>query len=283
MAKRQEVNQAVTAEALFSEVTVERLRSERDRARDHVIGRNRRVGATLCVLSLMRGAGTIDEKTKVRCQAAALQDFQSSENNEAAHYVPGQIFLEPRGSTKALMHEFIQDAGTRTMVASLFSRVQDLHQNFNKADTYAESYARPKLKKIFERACRRVILGPQPTSNRVGANVRVNYEKWVTESCQSYRYAIDNRTARADLTNRPLVVAGPEFTESGALDPHVIDLEATQESHERAVRRNRHGEVTASATDYSDQIRYLRFYAQFGCDPTLTDRLVRDIEHLFKP
>jgi len=52
---------------------------------------------------------------------------------------------------------------------------------------------------------------------------------------------------------------------------------------ERAVKKNKHGRVTATVWDYSTQIRILGYYVQYTVGETLSRVIVGDAENFFKP
>ena len=75
-------------------------------AMGHAMWRNNLVAKVFCYLSVMQAAGKISTKSKVLISPSKLQvpqDFQSTENNQAAHYLPGFVAIQdPSGKLEAL-------------------------------------------------------------------------------------------------------------------------------------------------------------------------------------
>ncbi|MCP4627253.1 MAG: hypothetical protein GY850_27635 [bacterium] len=284
MSDRNQYSDHVTAEGTFSEVTVQHFRSDRALAQDHVIGRNRRVGQLLCYLNLMRGANLFPANAQVACKAARYQDYKSIAGNQAAHYMPGQVFIAVRGQKAQDLSYFVKDEKTKNAIGALFSRVQDLPANYNKADTYVEQFTRPGLKAILAEVCREVIREQAPSlGNRVGWIVIDSFNHWIMRSSQAYAYAIDCKTRIADLEENPVPDGTrPAILEDGTLEPHLFDP-ARAEAYRRAVKRNKRGETTATIWDYSEQIRILKWYLEFTKGTTLSSRIIEDVKQRFRP
>jgi hypothetical protein len=97
------------------------------------------------------------------------------------------------------------------------------------------------------------------------------YADWIKESLAAYSFGINRKTDIADLKDNP--VPPPTIAAElapGLYDPHVLQP-ANIAVYERAVRKNKKGEVAATVWDYSAQIRILGFYVQY----TLGKPLVR--------
>ncbi len=270
---RSQFNKTVALEGEFSESMVVHFRSERDLAKDHVIGRNRRVGILLCYLSLMRGHDLIPANAKVFCGAAWYYDFESSDDNEAAHYLPGQIIINDHDPSY-----YVTDSRTKNGVGELFSREQDLPIDFNKADSYVEQYTRPGLRQLLAEACRNVIRDKVALPNRVSPVVWDCFNEWIAKSLKAYGAAINRKTDIADLEENPIP---PGNEPAMPLEPHLYRPERA-DFYERAVRKNRKGEITATIWDYSQQIRILEYYAEFTAGFELTKKIVEDVKSTFK-
>jgi len=287
MANRNKFNDEVATNGAFSE-GVQRFRNERDLAKDHIMGRNRRVGELLCYLNLMRSHNLLPGNARIFCEAAIYQDYESSDSNQAAHYLPGQIIIKVGGQDGHDPSYFVKDTGTRKAIGALFSRVQDLPSDFNKADSYVEKYTRPGLKQILAEICRSVIRAQVPSGNRVGPVARDAFKEWIQRSLKAYLAAINRKTDIADLKRSPV----PPGTESAVLkvstsgdiilEPHLYKPERA-DVYERAVRKNRTGKVTATVWDYSQQIRILEYYARFTEGFELPMAIVKGVESTFKP
>lgn len=288
MSQRGKFNERVAADGHFSEVTVEHFRSEKDLAQDHVIGRNRRVGQLLCYLSLMHGYGLIPANARVSCSAAEFQDYESTGDHEAAHYLPGQVLISWPGQAKCDPSSFVKNPNTKDLIGELFSRVQDLPANYNKADSYVEKYTKPGLKVILAADCQDLVRNQgQTAKGRVSSLVYKAYEEWIARSLAAYRYGINRKVDIADLNDNPVPPAtAPGFAdEAGRLfEPHLFQPSSVT-ARERAVRKNRSGQITATVWDYSEQIRILGYYVEFTetKSAVLTPRLVADVEHTFRP
>ncbi len=281
MADRKEYSAQVSEDSGFSELTVQRAQSDVDLARSHVAGRNRRVGQFLCYLSLMHSHGLVPPGTRCEASGAQLQDFNSEAGYQAAHYLPGQIILWVAGHGKLMPWELVQDRATRDRIGALFSRVQNLPANFNKADSYAEKYASPPLKDLFADSCRNVLGGRPPVAGAIHvAAVRKAYDRWIERSVLSYRSAINRKIDIADLDDLPPATA-PGIGPNGALEPHLLNPQLA-DLLERAVRKGKNGRAT-TVWDYSEQTRILGHYLRFSQQSMLGDRLIQDIQSTFRP
>jgi hypothetical protein len=278
---RQQFSEQTAQEGTFSE-GIEGFRSERELARDHVIGRNRRVAELLCYLSLLRGHLPALGAAQVRCEAARYQDFKASDGNEAAHYLPGQIVLALPGQTGHDPAHFVKDARTKEAIGALFSRVQDLPVAFNKADSYVEQYTQPGLKELLARACRKVLAAPSQPGGKVAPVVSEAYGDWVRASLQAYSTAINRKTDIAGLNENPLPPGtAPSALDDGTLEPHMYKPDRA-DLYERAVRKNKVGETTATVWDYDQQIRIIEYYVRFTTDFELPSSIVRSVGATFK-
>jgi hypothetical protein len=290
MEKRKTFNVVVAREGAFSEVGVERFRSEQDLAKDHVIGRNRRVGELLCYLSLMRSHGLIPQDAEVSCIKARYQDYssKSSDGNEAAHYLPGQIIIKFAGNAGFDPSHYVKDSDTESAIGSLFSRVQDLPADYNKADSYVEKYTRPGLKQLLAEACRKVINHHIQLGASVNPIVRIAFNKWIEDSLKAYAAAINRKTDIAGLNENPIppgtepALLGHGTTKDLVLEPHIYRPERAV-FYERAVRKNRAGETTATIWDYSQQIRIIEYYVRHTVGSELPAAIVKSIESTFRP
>jgi hypothetical protein len=282
MSDRRSYSTQASADAEFSEITVERSLSYLELARSHVIGRNRRLGQLLCYLNLIRAYERVPPQTRCIVVGAGVQDFSSEGGREAAHYLPGQLLLQLPGGTAVEPWKVVQHATTRDAIGMLFSSVQDLPANFNKADSYVEKYARPALKWIFRDACQAALDAPLHAGRTVNAAaVRKAYEGWIVQSQQSYRFAINRKVDIADLDELPPATA-PGMVATGLFDPHLLDTRLP-DLMERAVRKSKAGKGGATVWDYSEQTRILGHYLRFSEGSTLGDALIRDVQSSFKP
>jgi len=287
MDDRTKSSKQVAAEGAFSEL-LQRFRSERDLAKDHIFGRNSRVAELLCYIDLMRGHNLLPANAKVSCKGAIYQDYESSSGNQAAHYLPGQIIIQVGSKGGHDPSYFVNDTCTRNAIGALFSREQNLPNDYNKADSYVEQYTRPGMKQILAEICRGVICDHVPSRKRVSPIVRVALHKWIATSLTAYLAAINRKTDIADLKENPVppgtepaLVKVPNSDEI-VLEPHLYKPERA-DVYERAVRKNRKGAVTATVWDYSQQIRSLGYYVEFTEGFELPMKIVKDVESTFKP
>lgn len=229
------------------------------------------------MLGLMCAHDVIAPKTRCRLMGARLQDFNSQAGYEAAHYMPGQLLLQPPGKGEIEPWSLLKDANSRDSMATLFSRVQDLPANFNKADSYAEKYAKPALKCLLATVCQTVIDAP-PAATKVlnVAVVKGAYQQWIAQSCVAYRAAINRKIDIAELDDLP------PATTAETVEPHLLNT-VLPDLLERAVRKNPRGQKGPTVWDYSEQTRILGHYLRASEGSVLGDRLVRDVQAEFKP
>lgn len=264
-----------TAQARFSEQQVERFTHDISLAHDHIVGRNRRVAQVLCYVSLMRNAGCIQDGAVVACRGAAAQHFSAAGGNQAAHYLPGVIMV---GSHPLWM--LTRHGPTRAAIQTCFADVQDLHANFNKADSAAEgSTASNGLKSAFGQAAAMLACALPGRPGVVDRSRAARaMRQWKLDSERCYRAAADRKSVHAPR----LLEAQPMWTEAGALEPRAFTtemLEANDAESGRVVRSGSRGKVLAQ--DYANQARYLEAgILALGVD-VLTDRLIRAIEESF--
>lgn len=277
MPDRKPYSSRASADAVFSEQTVDRFVSDADRAAGHAIGRNRCVGQCLTMLGLMRAHGLLPALTRCAVVGARLQDFSSVAGNEAAHYLPGQLMLKLGGKGEVKPWTLLKDEGSRHAMATLFSRVQDLPANFNKADSYAEKYATPPLKGVFASACQRVV-DAAPAAPKVlnKSAVQDAYRLWIEQSILAYRSAINRKIDIAELDDLP-----PATTPDG-FEPHRLNT-VLPDLLERAVRKSARGEAGPTVWDYSEQTRILGHYVLGSIGSTLSERVIEDVVAGFKP
>lgn len=112
MSDRRTYSMQASADAEFSERTVERSLSDVGLAHSHVIGRNRRLGHLLCYLSHIRAYGLVPAQTRCTVVGVGVQDFKSQGGREAAHYLPGQLLLQSAGGAAVEPWTVVQNATT---------------------------------------------------------------------------------------------------------------------------------------------------------------------------
>lgn len=277
MSDRKTYSAQASADATFSERTVDRMVSDVELARNHAIGRNRRIGQLLCMLGLMRAHDVIPPKTRCWVVGAQLQDFNSKAGHEAAHCMPGRLLLQPPGKGKIDPWSLLKDADSRDSMATLFSRVQDLPANFNKADSYAEMHAKPALKSLLATVCQLVIDAPPAAATVLNVTaVKGAYQQWIVQSCVAYRAAINRKIDIAELDDLPPATTADTF------EPHLLNT-VLPALMERAVRKNPRGQNGPTVWDYSEQTRILGHYLRASEGSVLGDRLVHDAQAEFKP
>ena len=84
------------------------------------------------------------------CGAATAQYLAATNVNQAAHCVPGQLFHN--GTEIQKINGLSEDLGVT--LDCLFAATDDIHNNFNKADSSAEDSG---LRDAFGQACNRVV------------------------------------------------------------------------------------------------------------------------------
>jgi hypothetical protein len=281
MSQRRAFSAQASARGRFSELLVEHFASDVQLAGNHVLARNRGVGQFLCYLSLIRSHGLVPAKAACQMGAAEVQDFNSKDERQAAHCMPGQVLVDLSGGRRVAPWELVKDAGTREKIGALFSRVQNLPANFNKADSYAEKYAKPAIKEIFRDACNEMLAGrPAPAGQVSVPAVRAAYQGWIDQSVCSYRFAINRKIDIAELDDLPQATA-PGLNDQGVLDPHLVNP-GLADLYERAVHKK--GSVRSSTIwDYSEQTRILGYYLRFSEGSILGEPVIRDIQATFRP
>jgi hypothetical protein len=280
----------------FTDLGVERFaeQSENPRilARDHAIGRNRRVAQLLCYLSLMRSAGLIPHHTNVLCVAARYQDepreyvkiapFSARELGEGyqnAHYLPGHILLNDQDPW-----HFVRDIRTRDSIASLFSRIQPLPADFNRADSQAEQHGTPPLVGLIEESCRIVIRDSDPpAAGAVNVSlVRSAFQHWVAESCLCYESAAQRKEQIGTTDQIPDPIARCQMV-GGVLEPSLAQVEPSRQAASHVIRRGKDGQPTATRASYREQARILRWYREATQDAEISPQLVADVEAVWTP
>jgi hypothetical protein len=115
---------------------IERFSNFRDQASGHNLGRNLRILKVLAGLQWIRGQDPSLSSAMV--VAAIRQNFSSVENNQAAHFLPGQLIIGHKPVWHWAKHQEL-----RRQLEFLFAEVDDLPAPFNQADTQAEAFGKP--------------------------------------------------------------------------------------------------------------------------------------------
>jgi len=282
MGTRARFSSQVSADGRFTELEVQRSLSDITLAKTHAIGRNRRVGAVLCYLSLMKSRDLVPKGAKAKVVGAEVQNFESEDGYEAAHYLPGQLKISVPGKGDIEPWNLVKNAATASEIASLFSAVQNLPANFNKADSYLEMHAKPGLKLVFAEVSGLILRETSLPAGKINVqSVRGAYNQWIHQSMLSYRAAINRKIDIAELDELPPATA-PAVGMDGAIEPHELNL-SLPDLLERAVRKGKSGQSTSTVWDYSEQVRILGHYLTASQDCVLSDMMVRDIESTFRP
>lgn len=282
MGARTRFSPQVSADGRFTELLVQRSVSDMALAHTHAVGRNRRVGAVLCYLSLMKSRDLVPKGAQVKVVGAKIQDFKSAEGYEAAHYLPGQLKISVSGRQDIEPWNLVKSAATASEIASLFSAVQNLPANFNKADSYLEMHAKPSLKLVFAEVSGIILRETARLPGKTNVeSVKGAYKQWIHQSMLSYRAAINRKIDIAELDELPPATA-PAVRKNGAVEPHELNLSLV-DLLKRAVRKGESGESTSTVWDYSEQVRILGHYLTASQDCALSDMMIRDIESRFRP
>lgn len=263
MAERKKPDIEHARQEEWSHKEVERFATYAHQALSHSMGRDNRVAQLLCYLSLMRRAGRIAANPAVDVVAAKWQNFSSTDGNQAAHFMPGQLLID-----NDKVSERVQDGQTRTRIACLFADVEDLPADFNKADTQAEAKGRPGgLCAALIETARAVIEDTTPGSGIDRAVVRDAYSRlWVNLARDAFDAALESKQ---DKYQQPDLVFG---------QPGTVDYGTILNLPERE-----------SATDYQQSItnqRHILEHYKRSLDQTpiaLSDKNMDVLEREFSP
>lgn len=250
-------DQAAVQAARFNQKVVERLVNPVAQALGHSNSRNSRVVQTLCYFSLMRNSGAHNYLTySVLIEKAARQFFNSTGGNEAAHYLPGQIRLN-----SAFAWTLIAHPTTSQRVECLFSDVENLPSDFNKADSAAEKQG---LCESFRHISEVVLREASPrTPNHANRDLirRLYNDVWIPQATNAFSAAAFQKGERAGI---------PDLVK----DPHgdFVNWEEHSAAHESGFR-------------FDEQKRILQYYMESLRTPPvdLRDEKMTPIEKEFKP
>ena len=177
-------------DARFNQLIVQRTISNVNHALGHSTSRNNRVVDALCYFSLMSSSRRDLVRLQVCVEAAARQLFRSTQGNQAAHYLPGQIRI-----TTKFPWQYISDKPTSTRLECLFGEVENLPANFNKADSAAEQKG---LLETFRVVSEAVLHDPAPKgAMRINRQlVRNAYnDTWVKGASKAFLTALMQKGA----------------------------------------------------------------------------------------
>jgi hypothetical protein len=255
----------------------------------HAMWRNNLVAKVFCYLSVMRAAGLIPAKSKALISPSSLhvpQDFQSTGNNQAAHYLPGFVAIEAPNSKPCGLWELVSDDKARRHLEDMFRATQDLNVSYNQADSAAEakrSSGPPGLKQLFRECCQFVI-DQRPPSRRSGdvlivvdrPMVNRVFRRWAEGSIEAYKYAAGRKTATMKR-NRPTDVRDEPRTDLGKgvfREWTLEDLAARSRDQERIVSGRK-----GSVQDFDDQESFVRAYANVTTSAfPLSESVIHEIE-----
>jgi hypothetical protein len=261
-------------------------------AMGHAMWRNNLVAKVFCYLSVMQAAGKISTKSKVLISPSKLQvpqDFQSTENNQAAHYLPGFVAIQdPSGKLEALW-QLVSDPRIKSEIETLFRSTQDLHASYNRADSAAEArrlFGPPGLKQVFGQCCQRVIEQPPIKSNHSDevfivvnrSSVTSAYARWAQGSIEAYRFASSRKTTSIDHRKPANVLSEPRRDPLVGLGAWTEgDLNARRLDQERIISGRK-----ATVQEFSDQESFLRAYANATSENfPLSEAVIGQIERPF--
>lgn len=193
---------------------IERFSNFRAQALNHNLGRNVRVVQLLAYLGLMRRAG-IKLEGHVECAAAIRQNFSSTGGMEAAHYVPGQVYISGQP-----VWQFGSETGISHRIEFLFAEVEHLPAPFNHADSEAEAKGEAYGLCAALTSSINVLLR-QPRDS--GDWLRPAYENWQRLALVALHKAYDRKSSKEALP--PL--AGDPF---GGYTPESIAARSTARS-----------------------------------------------------
>jgi hypothetical protein len=258
----------------------------------HAMWRNNLVAKVFCYLSVMQAAGNIKAGSKALISPSNIpvpQDFQSTGNNQAAHYLPGFVAVrDPNGKVEALW-QLVSDTKIKNEIETLFRSTQDMSSSYNKADSAAESrrfIGPPGLKQLFGECCQRVLDQKPATSRFTGetfivvdrALVASAFERWAQGSIEAYQFASKRKVVSIDRNKPADVLGAPRLDPSNGHSAWTIqDLEARVRDQGRAVQGR-----TATVQEFSDQESFLRAYANVTVNSfPLSNAIIHEMEHPF--
>jgi hypothetical protein len=258
----------------------------------HAMWRNNLVAKVFCYLSVMRAAGLVAKGARVEVSPNSLpvpQDFQATNGNEAAHYLPGFVAIKDQGRVRYLW-DLSTDNGTRKEIADLFRATQDLPPNYNRADSAAEGRARlgpVGLKKIFEQCCQTMVDLEPPRSKMTGnvlvcisrPAVMMAWWQWAQASIAAYRRAWTGKEERIAVKRPVDVKAGPttDLSQGKLSEWTVAEITARVRDLDRTVWGRK-----GSVGGFQDQASFLRAYANVTSrEFLLSEAVMRQIEDQF--
>jgi hypothetical protein len=258
----------------------------------HAMWRNNLVAKVFCYLSVMQAAGNIPAGSKALISPSNIpvpQDFQSTGNNQAAHYLPGFVAVRPPNGKVEALWQLVSDAKIKDEIESLFRATQDMSSSYNKADSAAESrrfVGPPGLKQLFGECCQRV-LDQKPVTSRFSGEtfivvdrtlVASAFERWAKGSIEAYQFASKRKVLSIDRNKPADVLGAPRPDPSGGLPAWTFqDIDARNRDLSRTVKGR-----TATVQEFSDQESFLRAYANVTVNSfPLSEAVIHQIEHPF--
>lgn len=259
----------------------------------HAMWRNNLVAKVLCYLSVMRAAGLIAKGARVEVSPGSLrvpQDFQATDGNQAAHYLPGFLAVKQPGQGLAYMWDLAKDAGTQQEIGDLFRATQDLPPGYNRADSAAEGKARygPEgLKQIFEQCCQTMVDLEPPRSKDTGEvfvcisrpAVMTAYRQWAQASTAAYARAWLGKEERIAVKRPGDVHSAPttDLSQGKFREWTAEEIAARVRDLDRTVSGRK-----GSVGEFKDQGSFLRAYANVTTQEfLLSEAVMRQIEDRF--
>ena len=272
-------------------VADEQEQGELQLAWGHAMWRNNLVAKVFCYLSVMRAAGLIPAGVRVDVSPSSLpvpQDFQATNGNEAAHYLPGFLAVKDAKGLRYLW-DLATDKGTREEIANLFRATQDLPPDYNRADSAAEGRARfgpVGLKKIFEQCCQTMV-DLAPARSNAGETlvcisrpaVMTAWRQWAQASIAAYQRARTGKEERIAVKRPADVHSGPttDLLKGKFREWTPAEIAARVRDLDRTVSGRK-----GSVGEFQDQASFLRAYANVTSQEfLLSDAVMRQIEDRF--
>jgi hypothetical protein len=254
--------------------------------------RNNLVAKVFCYLSVMRAAGIIPANSQVHIspdRRQVPQDYQSTGNNQAAHYLPGFVAIESPNAALRCLWEMAMSDKSRRELEDMFRATQDLNVSYNRADSAAEVrrlVGPPGLKQLFRECCQFVV-DQRPPATRAGEPLIVvdrpmvarAFRRWAEGSIEAYRAGAAGKSSRikkgrpADVRDEPRTdLSAGVFREWTA-----ADLAARARDEQRTIRGG-----MGAVQEFADQESFLRAYANVttGQFP-LSDAVIHAVEAPF--
>lgn len=259
----------------------------------HAMWRNNLVAKVFCYLSVMRAARIIPPNSRALISPFGRkvpQDYQSTGNNQAAHYLPGFVAIEPPNGAPLCLWEMAMNDQSRRKVEDIFRATQDLNVSYNRADSAAEVrrlLGPPGLKQLFRECCQFVI-DQRPLTTQSGEALTVidrpmvarTFRRWAEGSIEAYRAGAAGKSGRTKKDRPDNVRDEPRSDLPAGVfrEWTAEDLAARIRDDQRIIRDGK-----GTVQEFAEQESFLRAYANVtsGQFP-LSDAVIHEVEAPFE-